>query len=77
MNKKFTLQLGFTLILISMLSATLVVNKLSLDQKTTELKAKANIDRTFHLMEVSTNHALNMYMYRNDAKAQQIVISEL
>ncbi len=63
--------------LISMLSATLVVNKLSLEEKTTELKAKSNIDRTFHLLEVSTNNALNMYMYRGDAKAQQIAISEL
>jgi hypothetical protein len=35
MKKKILLELGFTVILIAMLSATLVVNKFSLDEKTT------------------------------------------
>lgn len=61
-------------ILIAVSLGTLTLNKLSLDDKNEILKAKATVDRTFHLQEVTINHLFNAHMYRNNITLQKIAI---
>ncbi len=66
MKRKYIWNSLFTCALMAILAATMFINKFSLEDQTTSLKAKASIDRVFHLMEVSTNSIYNMYMYKSD-----------